>query len=163
MGSAIDVSIFLSTVLRVAAVAKKLGIHYGNAIVIKKNPASFSFYWSAETITLQVGFELQKGKWAPRVDGIVVCEEFQELITEASPPTVLLLLVATKISSVEIIFLRQITNSNIPNFQGWVQQMTAEAQKQESKREQTVLGRWTRLVRGALIKERLRNQFTVSL
>uniref|UniRef100_A0A2A4JDF4 Rad4 beta-hairpin domain-containing protein n=1 Tax=Heliothis virescens TaxID=7102 RepID=A0A2A4JDF4_HELVI len=70
------------------------------------------------------GFDFNGGWSHPVYDGFVVCEEFEEIITEA-----------------------------------WVKDQEEQERKELEKIETRVYGNWKRLIKGLLIRERLKNKY----
>jgi len=131
----------------VAKIARQLGFDHAEAVV--RTPCSpklaavilphvLGHRWA------QTSFEFRKGKAFPVISGIVVAAENEDTILEAS----VLCSPAERNCLLEQFLIK-----------AYWEVEHAAAQKEQEKRQQAVLKRWTKLVQGLRIHQRIREQY----
>ncbi len=101
---------------------------------------------SRYTHLAQTSFEFRKGRAFPVVSGIVVAENNEDIILEVGARSRLFLL-ANWLTCV------------VARLKAYWEAEHAAAQKEQEKRQQAVLNRWTKLVQGLRIRQRMREQY----
>lgn len=93
-------------------------------------------------VCYQTSFEFRKGKAFPVISGVVVATENEETVRE-----------------VRATHLISISPDPDPVVQAYWEAEHVAAQKEQDKRHQAVIKRWTKLVHGLRIRQRMREQY----
>jgi xeroderma pigmentosum group C-complementing protein len=96
----------------------------------------------------QTSFDFRKGKAFPVISGIVVATDNEDITLEASGRSRSFYCVSAKWLTCAVACLKAYWEAE-----------HAAAQKEQEKRQQAVLNRWTKLVQGLRIRQRMREQY----